>query len=76
MPPLPESCLPQYCPTEQCAQRSDPHTHILGEVARDPQRCVIVVTHDPRILGFAGRVAEMEDGRILKIGPQTELKQA
>jgi putative ABC transport system ATP-binding protein len=40
---------------------------ILDEVARDSKRCVIVVTHDPRILGFADRLAEMEDGRILKI---------
>jgi putative ABC transport system ATP-binding protein len=39
----------------------------LTEVARDARRSVIVVTHDPRILGFADRLAEMEDGRILKI---------
>ncbi len=29
-----------------------------------PDRAVIVVTHDPRIYGFADRVVRMEDGRI------------
>ena len=43
---------------------------ILDDVARDPKRSVIVVTHDSRILGFADRVAEMEDGRILKVDTQ------
>ncbi|MEQ1839819.1 MAG: ABC transporter ATP-binding protein, partial [Verrucomicrobiales bacterium] len=40
---------------------------ILDEVARDASRCVIVVTHDPRIISFADRIAEMEDGRILTV---------
>jgi putative ABC transport system ATP-binding protein len=40
---------------------------ILDDVARDPKRSVIVVTHDPRIVSFADRIAEMEDGRILTI---------
>lgn len=31
------------------------------------QRTVIVVTHDPRIYKYADRVAEMEDGRILRV---------
>jgi len=39
----------------------------LTEIARDAKRSVIVVTHDPRILGFADRLSEMEDGRILRI---------
>ena len=26
---------------------------------------IIIVTHDPRILGFADRIARIEDGRVL-----------
>lgn len=49
----------------------------LTEVARDAKRSVIVVTHDPRILGFADRLAEMEDGRILRITrPKVDAKEA
>ena len=33
--------------------------HILN-----PTRCVLIVTHDARILEFADRVVHMEDGRI------------
>jgi putative ABC transport system ATP-binding protein len=32
-----------------------------------PDRAVIVVTHDPRIYGFADRIARMEDGRIIDV---------
>ncbi len=41
---------------------------LLSEVARDASRSVIVVSHDPRIYGYADRIAEMEDGRILRVG--------
>ncbi len=37
---------------------------LLQAVACKPDRCVIVVTHDPRIFRFADTVAEMEDGRV------------
>jgi putative ABC transport system ATP-binding protein len=40
---------------------------ILRGIAREPGRTVIVVTHDPRIYHFADRMAEMEDGRILRV---------
>ena len=40
---------------------------LLRDVARDPSRTVIVVTHDPRIYHHADRMAEMEDGRILRV---------
>jgi putative ABC transport system ATP-binding protein len=36
-----------------------------GEIAKDPSRGVLVVTHDPRILPFADRVVRIEDGRIV-----------
>jgi putative ABC transport system ATP-binding protein len=41
--------------------------HMLRDVARRPDRAIVVVTHDPRIFGFADRIARMDDGRILEI---------
>jgi ABC-type lipoprotein export system ATPase subunit len=38
---------------------------ILAQVAKDPSRGVLVVTHDPRILPFADRIIHIEDGHIL-----------
>jgi len=41
---------------------------ILRDVAeKSPERSLIVVTHDTRILGFADRIAHMDDGRITDI---------
>ena len=39
---------------------------ILKRHAMNPDRAVIVVTHDPRILPFANRLARMDDGRIVE----------
>lgn len=39
---------------------------LMTEIARKPDRCVIVVTHDNRIFKYADRIAEMNDGRIVK----------
>jgi putative ABC transport system ATP-binding protein len=39
----------------------------LREIAVQPDRAVIVVTHDPRVFEFADRIANMEDGRIANI---------
>jgi putative ABC transport system ATP-binding protein len=38
---------------------------ILSNIAKDPSRGVLVVTHDPRIVPFADRIIHIEDGRIL-----------
>lgn len=38
---------------------------ILRDVADDKNRAVLVVTHDNRIYGFADRIIEMSDGRII-----------
>jgi putative ABC transport system ATP-binding protein len=38
---------------------------ILAQVAKDPSRGVLVVTHDTRLLPFADRIIHIEDGRIL-----------
>jgi putative ABC transport system ATP-binding protein len=40
---------------------------LLRDVARTPERALIVVTHDSRIFDFADRIAHMEDGRIVDI---------
>ena len=40
---------------------------LLTTFARDPQRTVIVVSHDPRIYRYADRMSEMEDGRITRV---------
>lgn len=40
---------------------------MLREIATGDDLSLIVVTHDQRIFEFADRIAEMDDGRILKI---------
>jgi putative ABC transport system ATP-binding protein len=47
----------------------DAHTgqtvmEILRDIALDPGRAVLVVTHDNRIFHFADRIVRMSDGRI------------
>jgi putative ABC transport system ATP-binding protein len=37
---------------------------ILHGLARERERAVVVVTHDPRVLEYADRVVRIEDGRI------------
>ena len=39
---------------------------LLSQIAKDPSRSVLVVTHDPRIVQFADRIVHLEDGRILE----------
>jgi putative ABC transport system ATP-binding protein len=39
-------------------------TQLLADIARDSERIVVVVTHDPRILPIAQRIIRLEDGRI------------
>jgi putative ABC transport system ATP-binding protein len=38
---------------------------VLAQIAKDPTRGVLVVTHDPRILPFADRIVRIEDGLIV-----------
>jgi putative ABC transport system ATP-binding protein len=42
---------------------------ILSDIAKDPSRGVLVVTHDQRIVPFADRIIHIEDGRIVNDGP-------
>lgn len=40
---------------------------LMRDKAKNADRVVMVVTHDPRIYGFADRIARMDDGRIIDI---------
>jgi putative ABC transport system ATP-binding protein len=44
---------------------------LIQRIAVQPDRAVIVVTHDSRVYAFADRIASMEDGRIdsIDVGP-------
>jgi putative ABC transport system ATP-binding protein len=50
---------------------------VLAQIAKAPERGVLVVTHDPRILPFADRIVRIEDGEIVgeERGPGTGEKQ-
>jgi putative ABC transport system ATP-binding protein len=39
---------------------------ILADNAHQKDRAVLVVTHDPRIMSFADRIVEIEDGRLIE----------
>ncbi|MEH2504530.1 MULTISPECIES: ABC transporter ATP-binding protein [unclassified Bradyrhizobium] len=39
---------------------------ILAETAHERERAVLVVTHDPRVLPYADRIVEIEDGLIVQ----------
>jgi putative ABC transport system ATP-binding protein len=41
---------------------------LLDEASTDPNRAVLIVTHDDRIFSFADRIIRMEDGRIIGEG--------
>lgn len=43
-------------------------TNLLAAIARDPNRTVAIVTHDPRVIPLAQRVIRLEDGRIVGDG--------
>jgi putative ABC transport system ATP-binding protein len=38
---------------------------LLAQVAKDPNRAVLAVTHDHRTLPYADRIIRIEDGRIV-----------
>ncbi len=38
---------------------------LLAKIAKEQNRCVLAVTHDPRTLGYADRVVRIEDGKIV-----------
>jgi putative ABC transport system ATP-binding protein len=40
---------------------------LLRQVAVQPGRSVIVVTHDSRVLAYGDSVVEMADGRVVRV---------
>jgi putative ABC transport system ATP-binding protein len=47
---------------------------ILARIAREGRRTVVIVSHDPRIYPYADRMAEMEDGQVLRVlGSRAEI---
>jgi putative ABC transport system ATP-binding protein len=42
---------------------------LLRTLARERDRAVVIVTHDPRLLGYADRIVSIEDGRIVRDEP-------
>lgn len=40
---------------------------LLVDVAKNPDRCVVLVTHDSRIFKYADRIANMDDGKVTNI---------
>ncbi|MFZ2726636.1 MAG: ABC transporter ATP-binding protein [Methylococcaceae bacterium] len=46
--------------------------NLLKEVAVHKDRALIIVTHDARIFNFADRMAEMDDGHIIKVTKNNE----
>jgi putative ABC transport system ATP-binding protein len=47
---------------------------LLRDVAESPERTLIVVTHDTRILDYADRIASVDDGRITEVVSTTNRK--
>ena len=49
---------------------------LIAELAKDPNRAVLAVTHDPRIVPYADRVIRIEDGRIASESSRDEITRA
>jgi putative ABC transport system ATP-binding protein len=62
-------------PTSALDHETGQHVlEILRGIAVSDGRTLIIVTHDSRILGFADRIAQMDDGRITRVErPQTTI---
>jgi putative ABC transport system ATP-binding protein len=48
------------------AQNGEIVLELFRNVARSPDRAVIIVTHDNRIFSYADRIARMDDGEVIK----------
>ncbi len=58
------------------AQSGHKVMELLSAIAVRPDRAVIVVTHDNRVLDFADSIAHMEDGRITQVEPGAGMARA
>jgi len=53
------------------AQNGEIVLDLFRQVARAPDRAVIIVTHDNRIFSYADRIARMDDGEIVEVHEQS-----
>ncbi len=53
------------------AQNGEIVLDLFRQVARSPDRAVIIVTHDNRIFSYADRIARMDDGEIVEVTEQS-----
>jgi putative ABC transport system ATP-binding protein len=49
---------------------------LLKDMALQKNRALLIVTHDARIFSFADRIAEMDDGLVVKVSDSVALKSA
>ena len=54
------------------AQNGEIVLDLFRQVARSPERAVIIVTHDNRIYSYADRIARMDDGEIVEVKEQLQ----
>jgi putative ABC transport system ATP-binding protein len=54
------------------AQNGEIVLDLFRQVARSPDRAVIIVTHDNRIFSYADRIARMDDGEIVEVKEQDQ----
>ena len=57
------------------AQNGEIVLELFRQVARSPERAVIIVTHDNRIFSYADRIARMDDGEIVEVNEQLHSEQ-
>ena len=58
------------------AQNGEIVLDLFRQVARSPERAVIIVTHDNRIFSYADRIARMDDGEIVEVKEQDQSQPA
>ncbi len=56
------------------AQNGEIVLDLFRQVARAPDRAVIIVTHDNRIFSYADRIARMDDGEIVEVIEQRHVQ--
>lgn len=49
---------------------------LMASLAKEGDRAVVIVTHDPRVLEFADRVVTIEDGRLLQNDQEADTRQS
>jgi putative ABC transport system ATP-binding protein len=45
--------------------------NLLADLARTSRGAIVIVTHDPRMLGYASRIVHIEDGRVSRTEDRT-----